>query len=57
MGSEYFKSNLDIQAIRSKVGITLEDYLELYARPELNEVWDEFFEKKLLYREVMLSRA
>lgn len=43
--------------MREKTGITMEDYVILYNMEQIKWIWPEFFEKRVLYREVMYSRA
>jgi len=40
-----------------KDGITLEDYDFLYSCQELKAIFSQFFKRKSLYRDLMVSRA
>jgi hypothetical protein len=57
MGVTFFLHNEELQAIREKNGIVLDDYIFMYSLAELKPVWNLFFAKKVLYRDVMTSRA
>lgn len=57
MGYEFIQNNPILLAIKKKNGISLPDYLLLYTMKELREIWVEYFSKKVLYRDLMLSRA
>lgn len=57
MGMEYIKNDPVLFAIRKKTGITMDDYIFLYKIEELKEVWKRFFAQRVLYRELMISRA
>lgn len=56
-GLQYIQNNPRLVEIRKKNGITLGDYLYLYSIGELREVWKKFFNQKVLYRDLMISRA
>jgi hypothetical protein len=57
MGKDYITGNKRIREINAKTGITLDDYEFLYKIPELKEIWSKFFQKQILFRALMLSRA
>lgn len=57
MGVGFIMTNRIVREIKEKSGITMEDYLILYQMEELREIWPEFFRKRILYRELMLTRA
>ncbi len=56
-GGNFLKLYPELQAIKNKHGITMEDYELLYNIQELEEVWKVFFSSKYLYRELMMSRT
>jgi hypothetical protein len=38
-------------------GINMADYVTIYEEKDLEKVWSKFFSKKVLYRELMLSKT
>ena len=43
--------------MKNKTGMNLKDYEVLYGMKELKAIWEEFFRTKVLFRELMASRA
>ena len=56
-GSNFIKLHPELMKIKSKVGITMEDYKKMYEVEDLKEVWEKFFSSQALYRELMISRT
>jgi hypothetical protein len=57
MGVGFIMTNRIVSEIKKKSGVTMDDYLALYQMEELRGIWPEFFRKRVLYRELMLTRA
>lgn len=56
-GSSYVDNNEEIKDIKNKKGMTMNDFVTLYSRPELEAIWEDFFISRTLYRELMISRT
>ena len=57
MGAKYIEGNGFLRELKKKGTPSMQDYLTLYKMEELREVWKEFFKKRVMYRELMLSRT
>jgi hypothetical protein len=57
LGREFVMGFELIQRLESKNGISMSDYEALYKMPEFEECWIYLFERRILYRELMLSRS
>jgi len=57
LGEEMFNSYHILTDLTEKRGVSMLDYQNIYKIPEFNDIFEEFFSKKILYRDLMLSRA
>lgn len=57
LGLSYFRSNDWLMAVEQKDGINMEDYDRMYKHPEFKEALTRFFKRKVIDRELMLSRT
>ena len=57
MGSRFLKNNLWFLTMSKKFGMTMQDYDRIYKCEELRPVLKEFFARKTMQRELMISRT